>query len=351
MRAPLLFRPRQGGVVAFWRHLPSPPSQTRHCGGGRCGGDLFEKALPHTPSQKRFVKKMKKARGNSLRQKRKERTAEQIPSDDFCRNSIPFFTLHSSLFTYILPPSGREGDREAGEGARGRKSKAACLIAGGYGIRPYDMGVISTSAKEPKASYISLIVGRGLAPAVCNMLYEHFNSNQQNRSKNEACFSIFAAGASPRPTVLPKYRLIPSQNNSLTSPSGEISHRRYFICRQRQISLAEGEFHCATRRRARLHHRRGRSVEPPHPIGEIQRIAQPKEIGHKHQSCRLFATPKQPRRPRGGQKQQYQPQKRQPKGLQPEEKQGPEEVEDRLCGRRRQPLYPCGAVLCPPHKP
>ena len=31
-----------------------------------------------------------------------------------------------------------------------------------------------------------------------------------------------------------------------TSPSGEISHRRYITCRQRQISLAEGEFHCST---------------------------------------------------------------------------------------------------------
>ena len=37
----------------------------------------------------------------------------------------------------LLPPSGREGDHEVVEGARGRKSKAACLIAGGYGIRSY----------------------------------------------------------------------------------------------------------------------------------------------------------------------------------------------------------------------
>ena len=36
----------------------------------------------------------------------------------------------------LLPPSGREGDHEVVEGARGRKSKAACLIAGGYEIRP-----------------------------------------------------------------------------------------------------------------------------------------------------------------------------------------------------------------------
>ena len=34
--------------------------------------------------------------------------------------------------------------------------------------------------------------------------------------------------------------------HSFTSPSGEISHRRYFTCRQQPISLAEGEFHCAT---------------------------------------------------------------------------------------------------------
>ena len=47
------------------------------------------------------------------------------------------FTLHSSLFTFILPPSGREGDREAGEGARGCKSREKDIIAGGYGIRPY----------------------------------------------------------------------------------------------------------------------------------------------------------------------------------------------------------------------
>ena len=37
----------------------------------------------------------------------------------------------------LLPPSGREGDHEVVEGARGRKSKAACLIAGGYEIRSY----------------------------------------------------------------------------------------------------------------------------------------------------------------------------------------------------------------------
>ena len=75
--------------------------------------------------------------GNFLRQKRKERTAEQIPSDDFCRNSIPFFIFHSSLFTIILPPSGREGDREAVEGARGYKSREQIIVAGGYGILFY----------------------------------------------------------------------------------------------------------------------------------------------------------------------------------------------------------------------
>ena len=55
----------------------------------------------------------------------------------------------------FMPPSGREGDREAGEGARGHKSREYDIIAGGYGIRPYGIGVMSASAKEPKASYTS----------------------------------------------------------------------------------------------------------------------------------------------------------------------------------------------------
>ena len=32
-----------------------------------------------------------------------------------------FFIFHFSFFTIILPPSGREGDREAVEGARGHE--------------------------------------------------------------------------------------------------------------------------------------------------------------------------------------------------------------------------------------
>ena len=46
------------------------------------------------------------------------------------------FTLHFSLL-HILPPSGREGDREAVEGASGHRSRAKDIVKGGYGIRPY----------------------------------------------------------------------------------------------------------------------------------------------------------------------------------------------------------------------
>ena len=37
-----------------------------------------------------------------------------------------------------MPPSGREGDREAVEGARGYNSRENCLVAGGYRIRSYE---------------------------------------------------------------------------------------------------------------------------------------------------------------------------------------------------------------------
>ena len=55
-----------------------------------------------------------------------------------------------------------------------------------------------------------------------------------------------AGGASPSPTVILTFRLSPTKNILFTSPSGEISHRRYITCRQRPISLAEGEFQCST---------------------------------------------------------------------------------------------------------
>ena len=45
-----------------------------------------------------------------------------------------------SPFTVALPsmpPSGREGDHEVVEGARGRRSRAKDIVKGGYGIRPY----------------------------------------------------------------------------------------------------------------------------------------------------------------------------------------------------------------------
>ena len=37
-----------------------------------------------------------------------------------------------------MPPSGREGDHEVVEGARGYKSRGKDIAAGGYGIRPYE---------------------------------------------------------------------------------------------------------------------------------------------------------------------------------------------------------------------
>ena len=37
-----------------------------------------------------------------------------------------------------MPPSGREGDREAVEGASGHKSRELDTFADGYGIRPYE---------------------------------------------------------------------------------------------------------------------------------------------------------------------------------------------------------------------
>ena len=38
---------------------------------------------------------------------------------------------------HFLPPSGREGDREAVEGACGHRSRAKDIATGEYGIRPY----------------------------------------------------------------------------------------------------------------------------------------------------------------------------------------------------------------------
>ena len=37
----------------------------------------------------------------------------------------------------FLPPSGREGDREAVEGAGGHSSRAKVIATGRYGIHPY----------------------------------------------------------------------------------------------------------------------------------------------------------------------------------------------------------------------
>ena len=37
----------------------------------------------------------------------------------------------------FVPPSGREGDREAVEGARGHSSRAKDIATGGYGTHPY----------------------------------------------------------------------------------------------------------------------------------------------------------------------------------------------------------------------
>ena len=72
--------------------------------------------------------------------------------------------------------------------------------------------------------------------------------------RREQCHLSQMASRPPyRHLKISAYHTLTSKQR-FTSPSGEISHRRYFICRQRQISLAEGEFHCATRRRARLHH-------------------------------------------------------------------------------------------------
>ena len=65
-------------------------------------------AQPPRPLPKTFRKENEKSRQFSST-KRKERTAEQIPSDDFCRDSIPFFIFHSSLFTFILPPGWEQG--------------------------------------------------------------------------------------------------------------------------------------------------------------------------------------------------------------------------------------------------
>ena len=39
---------------------------------------------------------------------------------------------------FFTPPSGREGDREAVEGASGYKSKKSCIVASGYAICPYE---------------------------------------------------------------------------------------------------------------------------------------------------------------------------------------------------------------------
>ena len=85
---------------------------------GCCGCDS-----PFSPSQKLFVKKIENALYKCLRQsKKKKKAAEQRGR----MISSPTRTRQTDGHSF-LPPSGREGDREAGEGASGGKSKAWCI--------------------------------------------------------------------------------------------------------------------------------------------------------------------------------------------------------------------------------
>ena len=49
---------------------------------------------------------------------------------------LSFPTVKRKPAGNFLPPSGREGDHEVVEGARGHKSAEEGIVAGGYGILP-----------------------------------------------------------------------------------------------------------------------------------------------------------------------------------------------------------------------
>ena len=55
-----------------------------------------------------------------------------------------------------MPPSGREGDREAVEGARGYRSRTKDIATGGYGIRPYGERREEQAPPLPSSEYIGL---------------------------------------------------------------------------------------------------------------------------------------------------------------------------------------------------
>ena len=69
----------------------------------------------------------------------------------------------------LLPPSGREGDHEVVEGARGRKSNAACLIAGGYEIRPYGNKTIQGRFQPTQKQLCHFAVRRNFTPQVFHL--------------------------------------------------------------------------------------------------------------------------------------------------------------------------------------
>ena len=116
------------------------------------------------------MKKRKKAPGNSLRQnEKKEPQNNCLRTISTATLHSSFFTFHSSLFTIIVPPSGREGDHEVVEGARGRKSKAACLIAGGYEIRPYGNKTIQGRFHPTQKQLCHFAVRQNFTPQVFHL--------------------------------------------------------------------------------------------------------------------------------------------------------------------------------------
>ena len=128
-------KPQSNSANPFGRFLPQAKNHlhffTLHYylfTWGCCGCDS-----PFAPSQKHFVKKIENALYKCLRQsKKKKQAAEQRGR----MISSPTRTRQTDGHSF-LPPSGREGDREAVEGASGHKSAEYGIIAGGYEIRPY----------------------------------------------------------------------------------------------------------------------------------------------------------------------------------------------------------------------